>query len=181
MKRYFRYKGDRGEKKQKILKSTIRVISLMLVLILFHFINGSEIVRNQFSPRRMVAKLPKFNTLDINGNPVKSKNFKGKNLYIQFVDSFDFNDINLIKAVYSNWKDENLYIIVITKYLERFKLNSVYCPPKVVPPRVLIFSCYNRHHQRENELCKEADDVFKTWETLYSPVQVSTRHGSHPW
>jgi len=41
-------------------------------------------------------------------------------------------------------------------------IDSLNCPPKFVPPVMLVFRCYNRHHQRVERALKEADDVCKT-------------------
>jgi len=112
------------ENKQRIFKFTVGVVIFILALILIHFKKGSDTLRTQISPVKMIKELPKFNTMDINDNPVRSKDFIGKNLYVQFVEPLDFDDIDLIKIVYSIWKDENLEIIAITKDLEKFKQKS---------------------------------------------------------
>lgn len=110
------------EKKETIFKVTIGAVIFISALIIIHFKKGRDVVKYKINPRKMITNLPQFNFLDINGDLVKNEDFKGKNLYIQFVDPSDFDDINLIKTVYSKWKDENLNFVVIAKNIEKFKV-----------------------------------------------------------
>jgi len=62
------------------------------------------------------------------------------------------------------------------------------CPPKFVPPVMLVFKCYNRHHQRVERVLKEADDVFKKQEALHGEAikgeksvgQLARSYNVHP-
>ncbi|MCP2519369.1 hypothetical protein NLC26_01600 [Candidatus Aminicenantes bacterium AC-708-M15] len=98
------------------------IIAVLIIIQLFK--KGNNIIESQFNSKKFIMKLPKFDSMDVRGKLVKSENFKGKNLYVQFVDPLDFDDIDLIKKIYVNWKDENLEIVVITKDFERFKARS---------------------------------------------------------
>ena len=110
------------EKKQAIFKAVMGAAIFILVLIIIKFKKERDIVKYDIPPRKMITELPQFNFSDISGSLVKSEDFKGKNLYVQFVDPLDFDDVSMIKNVYSNWKDDDLYFIVITNDIEKIKL-----------------------------------------------------------
>jgi hypothetical protein len=82
----------------------------------------------QFGKQRYARQgykiLPKFKSVDVLGRTINNNILRNKVSYIQFVNSFDPDDIDLIKKVYFNWKDENITIIVITNNLENFKSKS---------------------------------------------------------
>lgn len=65
--------------------------------------------------------LPLFNAIDINGKQIKSSDFIGRNLFVQFINSETIDDIDLLEKVYLNWIDDNLAIIAIPMKLEHFR------------------------------------------------------------
>ncbi len=75
------------------------------------------------SPYSM-EKLPKFEAVDINGRKVKSSDFKGKNLYVQFINSRFPPDFFLFEKVYSKWGREDLDFLGIIS--DSTKLNLFY-------------------------------------------------------
>ncbi len=80
-------------------------------------------IRRKEGPYRSPVKLtelPKFVSVDVNGAEVRSKDFKGKNLFVQFIDPRNKMDIKLFKDVYSNWKEEDLSFLLIVKEFDRF-------------------------------------------------------------
>jgi hypothetical protein len=68
--------------------------------------------------------MPKFILEDVNGNVIKDSDFQGKNVYIQFIDHSNYDDIKLIKDIHPNWKNEDLVIIVFSDDLKAFKMRS---------------------------------------------------------
>jgi len=103
--------------KYKILFGALIII---FALLFTQFKKNRDEIPNQYITRKNISLLPEFHAIDIEGNLVKSSDFKGKNLYVQFVDPLHFEDIDLIKSVYSNWKDEDLTIITVTNDIENF-------------------------------------------------------------
>lgn len=104
----------------KKIKHIQIIAGILIFIVIIIFIN----IRRKEGPQRSslkITKLPKFVSVDINGMEVNSKDFRGKNLFIQFVNPDNVGDVDLIKLVYSSWKNENLEIMIITNDLERFK------------------------------------------------------------
>lgn len=88
--------------KKKIVKITAAVTIFIIAVVFIQLQKKGYIDIIQKSPKVKITKLPKFKTLDVAGNPVESSSFEGKNLYVQFVDPLDFDDLDLIKTVYFN-------------------------------------------------------------------------------
>lgn len=108
--------------KQKTLHKLIACISiLLLAFIIIHLRRRSGQSRYLYDPLSMIKTLPKFNTVDIDGNQVRSSYLQGRNIYIQFVDQEYLDDIELFSAVYHNWRDENIRFLAITNNIENFK------------------------------------------------------------
>jgi hypothetical protein len=107
------------------MKNTIKVvkaiagITIFILALIFIQVKKQTKIYNRDS---MLIRLPEFESFDISNNLVRSSFFKEKNLYVQFIDPLSKNDIELFKIVYSNWKDENLFFIAITKNYEELKL-----------------------------------------------------------
>lgn len=95
-----------------------------------------QIKRNQDNSRpqlyKSIKKLPKLKIEDVNGNLVGNNELEGKNIYLQFVDPSNYYDMTLIKAVHSNWKEEDISIIVVSNDVESFKTNSGIEPGNVI-------------------------------------------------
>ena len=70
-----------------------------------------------------LIRLPDFVSTDITGNKIKSADFKGKYLYVQFIRPIDENNINLFNKVYSNWKDKDLRFLIIGKRYDQINSN----------------------------------------------------------
>lgn len=88
--------------KKKIVKITAAVTIFIIAVAFIQLQKKVYIDIIQKSPKVKITKLHKFKTLDVAGNPVESSSFEGKNLYVQFVDPLDFDDLDLIKTVYFN-------------------------------------------------------------------------------
>lgn len=69
----------------------------------------------------LLKTLPGFEALNSNGNITRSEDFQGKILYVQFVDTGNADDIDLIESVYHNWSDSNLAFLVISPQSEKFR------------------------------------------------------------
>lgn len=88
--------------KQKTIKVISAAVIFIIALIFIQFIKKSDTNIIQKVSKGNITKLPNFETLDVTGNPLRRKDFEGKNLYVQFVDPLDFDDLDLIKTVYFN-------------------------------------------------------------------------------
>jgi len=104
-------------KKTKHLQ-IIAGILIFIVIIIFINIRRKE---GLYRSSMKLTKLPKFVSVDVNGMEVKSKDFMGVNLYVQFIDANHEMDTELFKDVYSKWKKEDIYFILIINEFERFK------------------------------------------------------------
>lgn len=104
----------------KIKKTHRFILSALIFLLVLAFIYFR---RKNVSPIRHgeLIRLPDFVATEITGNKIKSADLRGKYLYVQFINPLNKADIELYKKVYSNWKDENLFFIAITKNYEEFK------------------------------------------------------------
>jgi len=102
--------------KEKIIKYIAGIVILISVLV-FIFVKR-ETANSSF--KKELNQLPKFNVLDVRGNDVKSSDFKGKNVYLQFIDPIDPDDIDLAKKIYWEWKDRGLQIVFVTKEYSQF-------------------------------------------------------------
>lgn len=107
--------------KQKTIKVISAAVIFIIALIFIQFIKKSDTNIIQKSSKGNITKLPNFETLDVTGNPLRLKDFKGKNFYVQFVNPLDFDDLDLIKTVYEKWIRKDLKFIAITNDLKQFK------------------------------------------------------------
>jgi len=105
------------EKKQRLMKFGIGASIFILALMSIQVKKKIEVSDLNV----MFKKLPKFKSLDAAGNLVRSDDFRGKKLYIQFVNPLYDHDIALIKKVYFHWKNEDLIFIIITENYSRFQ------------------------------------------------------------
>lgn len=88
----------------------IKIIILLTAIIIFIFIQREK---RSYQHPDQITELPKFEAIDINGSKVKSSDFKGRNLYIQFINSRFQPDIFLLETVYTKWVNENLHFLGI--------------------------------------------------------------------
>ena len=95
------------------------VAGILIFTIIIIFVS---IKRREGTHRSSVkfTTLPKFASVDINGLEVKSKDFMGKNLFVQFIDPRNKMDIKLFKDVYSNWKEEDISFLLAVREFDSF-------------------------------------------------------------
>jgi len=103
--------------KRDVIKIILAVFIFLFAIIIIQFIKKSDI---GFQSGRL-TKLPSFRFVDSSENSISNKYFKGKNLYIQFVNPLDKDDLELLKDIYSQWEEIDLSILVATKDFEQLK------------------------------------------------------------
>ena len=103
----------------KKIKHIQIIAGILIFIVIIIFIN----IRRKEGPQGSslkINKLPKFVSVDVYGMEVNSKDFMGKNLFVQFIDAAHEMDIELFKDVYSNWKKEEISFLLIVRELDRF-------------------------------------------------------------
>lgn len=95
--------------KTKKQKSLLFIVLLIIVISYILIKREKEPVQSLYH----INKVPNLESVDIDGRTIKSSNFTGKKLYIQFINSFFQPDIILFKTVYEKWSSEDLYFLGI--------------------------------------------------------------------
>jgi len=72
-----------------------------------------------------ISKLPNFEATNINGDYIRSNDYLGKDLYIQFINSRYYDDQKLFETVYSNWANKDIDFLIITDDLNRIKQKEI--------------------------------------------------------
>lgn len=92
----------------------IIAFSLLLLISIFILIKNIDPPPSQTSQVHILDVLPNFLAKDSTGRIVGDENLAAKNVFVQFTNSNDVNDIDFIGATVSAWKDSNLAILLIT-------------------------------------------------------------------
>lgn len=95
-----------------INRNYLRIIIGFSILIVFAIL--VQLRRDINRRNDNIDNLPLFIIKDNYKRTIDSHNYLGKCTYIQFIYSKDPNDIRLLESVYSNWKDEEINIILIS-------------------------------------------------------------------
>ena len=107
--------------KEKIEKEKIiKYIAGIVILIFVPFFVFIKKETGSANSKMDLYRLPKFRVLDVSRKDVKSSDFKGKNVYLQFIDPIDPDDIDLAKKIYWEWKDRGLQIVFVTREYSQF-------------------------------------------------------------
>ena len=96
-------------------------IFIFIVVIIFSSIKRKE---ESHQSSFKLTELPKFEAIDINGRKVKNSDVKGRNLYIQFINSSFPPDLFLLEDVYSKWCNEDLHFLGIVSDSTNLNLKS---------------------------------------------------------
>jgi hypothetical protein len=69
----------------------------------------------------ILSSLPEFQSVDINGKIFGNSDLLGKNVYVQFINALDHDQLGLLDAVYSNWRGNDIIFVVCTKEENYFR------------------------------------------------------------
>lgn len=112
----------------KTIKLTFLGVFLLIIAALAIHNNLKKIERNEnsvsqkdkyiSSNSREQLTLPDFSTVDIFGNTIDSSNFTGKKTFVQFINPKSESQIESLKRVYQEYKNEDFAIITFIKKVE---------------------------------------------------------------
>ncbi|MCG7854102.1 MAG: hypothetical protein MIO92_16425 [Methanosarcinaceae archaeon] len=129
-------------KNKAVPKAAIALIILVLSILYIQW-KGKD---SQGISSESITRLPSFSTEDIFGRPVKSREIKGRVLYIQFLKGSSPSNLSLLEEVYFAWEKERLFMVAIID-----SPNEVTSRLSVDHPRMVII---NRDYEAMRKLFK---------------------------
>jgi hypothetical protein len=102
----------------------IKRVTLAFILIFMAIAVVSYKRRYSNEKSLFIKRLPQFEAVDQNGRILRSHQLYGRTTYLQFVNTANKDDLDLIKNVYENWRKEDLNIVAFVNNERRFTMKS---------------------------------------------------------
>lgn len=120
-----------GQRGARIRARRLPTYAVPTVLILALILIGiPKLARNNNSadPDKGLPRLPRIDLVSDNGARISNKRLKGKNVYVQFVDTSYQGDIATLETVFAEWGNSGLMILGIVNdyddFLKKSKLRA---------------------------------------------------------